>query len=343
MKYFTYLLIVSLSTLAACTSPYKKAGDGFEYRVVSSANGKKLVYGNYLEFHITQMYKNDKEDTLLADSRDYMPRFKSFDSVTMPSAYLKMLSDAGVGDSLVLRIPIDSAYKQSSTQMPPFMHKGGFIYTTIKILNIFADRNSADSTERAQFKINGVKIYNKQLIKFEEGIEKNKEQIAADSKRISTYLEKNNIKYIKGKWGTFIVIHDEGTGEKITHDDVVGVNYIGKTLDSGKIFDSNTDLKFDHLGTYEVTMSHLESVMAGWMDALLQLKKGSTATIYIPSSLGYGKKGWPPAIKTNENLVFDIEVKNVITEIRAMEIVSENRVRADSIKQRQVDSLKKIK
>jgi FKBP-type peptidyl-prolyl cis-trans isomerase len=49
------------------------------------------------------------------------------------------------------------------------------------------------------------------------------------------------------------------------------------------------------------------------------------ATIYIPSSLAFGKKGFLPQIKPNTNIVFDIEVRKLITEDRALEIVSENR------------------
>ena len=298
---------------------------------------------NFLEFHIRQMYKNGKRDTLLGDSRDYMPRIEKFDSVTMLPAYLKILSNAGKGDSLVIRILTDSSFKQSIQQMPSYMDKGGYIYTTIKILNIFETRYQADSANRAELRISGLKIYNKQLIEFEKRIEKDRSQIETDSKLISNYLDKNNIKSTRGKWGTFLVIKEEGKGDKIAYNDVAAVNYTGKTLESGIVFDSNIDPKFNYVEPLEVTLSHLGSVIPGLTDALMQLKNGSKATIYIPSSLAYGKKGKLPKIKPNENLVFDIEITNVITKDRQMEIVSENRRRADSVQQKMNDSLKKAK
>ena len=42
------------------------------------------------------------------------------------------------------------------------------------------------------------------------------------------------------------------------------------------------------------------------------MKKGSKATIYVPSSLAYGKNG-RQGIKPNENLIFDMEVMDIIT------------------------------
>ena len=48
--------------------------------------------------------------------------------------------------------------------------------------------------------------------------------------------------------------------------------------------------------------------------ALKEMKKGTKATVYIPSSLAYGKNGRSPEIKPDQILVFDMEVLDVITE-----------------------------
>ena len=109
-------------------------------------------------------------------------------------------------------------------------------------------------------------------------------------------------------------ISTEGTGEKISINDVAVVNYTGRTLDSAKVFDSNTDPKLGHPQPYEVKVGELGGIILGWSDALLQLKKGTKATIYIPSSLAYGPAGNGEKIKPNENLMFDMEVTDVISE-----------------------------
>lgn len=317
---------------------------GYEYMIFSRSDGKELSYGKIIEFHLKQFYRNDGVDTLLGDTREYMPRFEIMDSLTFPTAYLKILEKAKNGDSIIMKISVDSIHKQPNMQIQPFMRKGGFIYTTLKIMNVFQNRDQSDSAEREEFKINQLKIYKKNLDKVEKEVEKNEQQIEKDSKSISDYLNKNNINYIKGKWGTFIVVHDTGTGKKINYTNIVAVNYTGKTFEKNIVFNSNVDPKYeDQNGPYEVIMSKVADVIPGWADALSELNEGTKATIYIPSSLAYGKKGSPPLIKPNENIVFEIEVIKMITEIQAMEIVSENRRRADTDKQKSVDSLRSVK
>jgi hypothetical protein len=44
------------------------------------------------------------------------------------------------------------------------------------------------------------------------------------------------------------------------------------------------------------------------------MKKGSKGKIIIPSYLGYGKNGAPPKIAPNSNLVFDIEVTDIVSQ-----------------------------
>jgi FKBP-type peptidyl-prolyl cis-trans isomerase FkpA len=330
MRQLISMLLGCVLLLAACTSPYEKTINGYEYKIIAGGAAKKMVYGNFIEFHIKQMYKNGNVDTLLGDSREYSPRIASLDSSNMPPLYLKVFSNAGSGDSIVMRISTDSAVKSSSQQIPEYMHPGGYVYTTVKILNVFEKKSQADSAKRAELKINGLKIYTKQLEKFERGIQKDSAQIAIDSKTIKEWLDKHNIKYTRGKWGTFIAIHEEGTGDRIAYNDVVAVNYVAKTMDSGKIFNSTIDPKFNNLGTYEVTMSRLGAVMAGWTDALMQLRTGSKASIYIPSSLAYGKKGFPPMIKPNQNIIFDIDVVKAISEDSALAIQSENSRKAEA-------------
>lgn len=333
------LLFFSLGFLVSCSQSYKKAGNGYEYSVIEQGNGKKLAYGKFVEFHLKQVYQNVGKDTVLVDSRDYMPRIESFDSTLLPPAYITALSNARIGDSIVLRIMTDSAYPEFKIPMPRHFRRGGYIYTTFKVLNIFDTRDEADSANLAQYKQNCLKIYQKNLAALEKKLSKDTAELGSESARIEEYLQKNNIRYQRGKWGTFVVIHEEGNGKKIEYNDVVAVDYIGKKFDTGEIFDSNLDPQFGHAETLEVTMAQVGNVLPGWIDALMELREGAKATIYIPSSLAYGKKGGRKRsrIKPNENLIFDITVKVVISEFRAMEIVSENRKKFE----KKQDSLKK--
>ena len=344
MKQFIYLSIFCVFAFSACTSPFKKGDNGLEYKIIEDGSGKKLTLGNFLQMHITQSYKDAKKDTLLGDSRDYMPRIEGFDSSSTPPAYLKILGNTRKGDSIVIRILADSVYKQSPNEMPPFMQKGGYLYTTVKIINIFTSREQADSANAAELKVARPRIYKKQTENIEKDLAKNKAHIEADSKLISDYLAKSNSNTIKGTWGTFIDVHTEGTGNKIDNNSIVTVNYTGRSLDSGKVFDSNVDPKFKHVEPYQVSMAQLGGaggVILGWYDAFFQMKKGTKATVYIPSSLAYGENGKPPVIKSNANLVFDIEIVDVTSEEEAMAKAEAMRKKNEEVQKRMIDSLQK--
>ena len=234
------------------------------------------------------------------------------DSVSTPLAYYNILRQLRIGDSLVLRTRVDSFYKRDPSTIPVNMKKSDFVYTSLKILNFFENKIQADSANKAEFIKGRPRMFAKQLADFEKEIViKNKAQIDADVKTIEEYLAKNNIKATKTKWGTYIAMSAEGTGELIGPADVASVNYTAKTLDSGKVVDSNTDPQFKHMEPLPVTMIQLGEVMLGWTDALLHMKKGSKATVFIPSSIAYGKEGRSPGVGPNKNLMFEMEVVNV--------------------------------
>ena len=312
MKQFIYLAAICMLALSACTGSFKK-GDGLEYKIISSGSGKTVGYGNYIQIHIKQLYAGTK-DTVLMDTRDYMSRIQILDSVNTPLAYFKILTKLKKGDSLIIRMLTDTVFKDPKNVMPDFMKKGKYLYTSVKLLNIFETREQADSASQAESILAKPRIYKKQIEEVEKELVGKKAQIEADSKMIEDYLAKNNIKAQKTKWGTYVAISTEGTGEKISINDVAVVNYTGRTLDSAKVFDSNTDPKLGHPQPYEVKVGELGGIILGWSDALLQLKKGTKATIYIPSSLAYGPAGNGEKIKPNENLMFDMEVTDVISE-----------------------------
>jgi len=309
MKQFFYLSAFSILALASCTSGFKKAGDGIEYKIIADGSGKKVEYGNFLQMHIVQLFKGANKDTVLNDSREIMPRIEPFDSNSYPKAYFNVFKELRKGDSLVLRLPTDSVFKYNPDQMPPFMKGGGHLYTTIKVVNIFTTPAQADSAYQAEMKIAKPKIIKKQKEEVDRQLVKNKQQIEFDGKLISEYLAKNNIKAVKGEWGTYVAIQEEGTGNKIDEKSIVSVNYTGRTLDSGKVFDSNINPKGQ---PYQVNIGEVGGVILGWTDGLKQLKNGAKATFYIPSSLGYGVAGNPRAgIKPNDCLVFDIQIVDV--------------------------------
>jgi FKBP-type peptidyl-prolyl cis-trans isomerase len=53
------------------------------------------------------------------------------------------------------------------------------------------------------------------------------------------------------------------------------------------------------------------SLVAGFREAMLNMKVGDKARVFIPYYLGYGEAGRAPVIPPKTNLVFDIELVGI--------------------------------
>jgi FKBP-type peptidyl-prolyl cis-trans isomerase FkpA len=315
MKQLFNAAVICIVALSACTTPFKKAKDGSEYKVISSKSGKLVVKGNFLEMNGTAKYK----DSLLFSSlEEGMPQYGMYDTAAFQGPIKEAFAVLHVGDSVIIRMSTDSIIAKGQAEGAPFIKKGQYIYQTYKVVNVYTTKEQTDSAQKTHVKVAQERAAKKQMAAIEKQIAENKPQIDKDSKTIEAYLAKNNIKATKAKWGTYVAIQTEGTGDKVGPNSVASVNYTGKTFDSSKVFDSNTDPKFKHVQPYDVSMSRI-AVVLGWIDALSELKKGSKAVVYIPSFLGYGKNGNPQAgIKPDDILVFDMSVVDIISEEAAM-------------------------
>jgi FKBP-type peptidyl-prolyl cis-trans isomerase FkpA len=138
-----------------------------------------------------------------------------------------------------------------------------------------------------------------------------KDMAAEESKKLQEYFTKNNLKPNKTASGLYYIIKKEGSGDPITAGQKVTMNYIGKLLD-GTSFDANMDSTCNLLpGKQPFSFtpgSH--QVIAGWDEGVTLLKKGATATFFIPSNLGYGSQG-NHGIPPYASLVFDVNVADV--------------------------------
>lgn len=84
-----------------------------------------------------------------------------------------------------------------------------------------------------------------------------------------------------------------GEGAKPTRDDYVLVNYKGMLKD-GTVFDQNEQMPMA-----------VGEVVPGFADGLVQMQRGGTYKIEIPSELAYGAEGGGP-IPPNSDLVFEV-------------------------------------
>ena len=127
------------------------------------------------------------------------------------------------------------------------------------------------------------------------------QQLKMDLDTIDAYLEDNNIDALQDPNNLIrYVIHDEGNGASPTLSNCVTTSYKGMFFDGGT-FDQSTGISFP-----------LNGVIAGWQVGMQQLQNGDSATLYIPSGLGYGTQG-RPGIPANANLIFNVRLKYIGT------------------------------
>ena len=55
----------------------------------------------------------------------------------------------------------------------------------------------------------------------------------------------------------------------------------------------------------------MKAVIEGWQELLTNMKVGMKVKAWIPSELGYGEAGAPPAIPGNSLLIFEVELLEV--------------------------------
>lgn len=105
--------------------------------------------------------------------------------------------------------------------------------------------------------------------------------------------------------GVFYTIDIDGAGATPTICSTVSVTYSGR-LTNGNVFDaSSSGISF-----------MLGQLIIGWQYGIQKMKKGATATLYIPPSLGYGSspqydRYGNVSIPANSILIFTIHLIDV--------------------------------
>ena len=120
--------------------------------------------------------------------------------------------------------------------------------------------------------------------------------------------------------GVTLYFNNRGDGEKPSLGDPVMIYYAGY-LSNGKLFDSNVlevvekyemvDEMRKAAGQYipmRIEYSMNASLIPGFKEAMLAMKKGDKVTAFIPQHLAYGSRGISGIIPPNSELIFEIEI-----------------------------------
>ncbi len=291
-KLFLYIPIALLLVMGCQESPIglkKAAISGYEYEVFSSGSGAKVQEGEYVYFQMDVM---DDQGKMLQSYRNQkiMPSIKiapAEDIVRKQNPIVDVLSHLSVGDSVAIIIPTDSI---------PNLPQG---YEDVKSLNyvVVVKEKMDETTYKAQIaEQQEQEMAEMSLIK--ERVPEVKE-LAEET--ISAY-KNGSLQVQETPSGLKYYIHEAGDGETATKDRMLTMLYYGALVSDASSFDNS----FAKGRGYPFRVGQ-GSVIPGWDEAALLLPVGSKASLFIPPSLGYGDRGFPPTIPANSELYFYVE------------------------------------
>lgn len=99
----------------------------------------------------------------------------------------------------------------------------------------------------------------------------------------------------------------EGTGKAAVKGALITTQYTG-TLEDGTVFDSSSER-----GKPFQCVIGTGRVIKGWDQGLMGMKVGGKRKLLVPSHLAYGERSMGTRIKPHSNLIFEIELLEVLT------------------------------
>ena len=242
------------------------------------------AYGRYADDRfIDGSYSTDKEIILktINPSKDYLQKY--------PNAMMEALSMMGIGDSMMVSIPLDTFPVK-----PEGYENASAINLHLRLLNIkteaeyLAEEDAA--RERRKVTMTREELKERQVATLLE-------EIMRDYN--SGRLERN---IIRTSSGLEYVLHQIGEGPKPVKGDRVKVHYYG-------VLKNGTRAESTIVGSEGKNFTVGEGkVIPAFEEVVLQLKKGSYASLYVPAELAYGSKG-STTVPPNSDLVYYFQLE----------------------------------
>ncbi len=278
-------LIVSVILLAiACTNNngLKKTKSGVLYKIMSDGKGDLVKNGQFLKLNLVQKIK----DSVIYASAGSMPAYVRVDSAQPSYSVSEVFGLLRKGDSAVVILLGDSIAKISGKPLPPNFKGKDKISFYFKVLDLFPTQ---------------------ELVLADRQNESEKERVR-ESKTVEDYIAQNKINAKKTDLGTFVEVKSPGDGIAVDSGKLVSILYTGKSLATGKVFQTN--MTGPRKDPFKFVVGGDMGAIKGMDDALRLFKKGGKGTLYIPAYLAYDAQPGPDG-KPFENLIFDIEVVDV--------------------------------
>jgi|GEM_PF-244841 len=287
MKYLL-LLLFAVSLFFACQSDggQKRLDNGYDYYSYVKTGQPPAVKGQVviLDIEIIDDVGESLDDSRNASQR---PSFMIPEKMTpelISNPILGLINIMGVGDSAMVRVPLDSL-----TNAPENFQHSAYVDYMIKVHNIqeaqeYQSQQQQLKTElETEKKIEAETIFNA----YTAGTLKSEDTITPSGVKVS-------------------LVNDTGGVLANEPGDLVFVHYYGFLRD-GTSFDNS----YRTGRSFSFTIGK-PGVIQGWQDGVPLVPKGGSAILDIPYERGYGAAGSPPVIPGEADLVFYVEVENVV-------------------------------
>lgn len=170
-----------------------------------------------------------------------------------------------------------------------------FLISTDSINKYYPARDSTKNFKSNSYMAFDVKLLNiqtKEEVMWER--EQSRKAYVADRKEkepqeLTQYIQDNHVDAKPNAKGIYIMETVKGSGASPKDGDSVVVHYTGSFL-NGTVFDSS--VKRGQPFGFIVNAQGERSVIPGWNEAIKMMKKGTTATIILPSSMAYDSTGY---------------------------------------------------
>jgi len=244
---------------------------GLKYRIRRKSDGAKPTIDKNVLVH----YRGWLDDGTIFDTTYGTGGAPSTLEVshTVPG-WSEGLQLVGVGGMIELEVPAKLGYGEAGS--PPQIPPNATLHFLVELINI-TDPPAAPDMPNYESNTGGL------------------EPGKADDNAPEEFTTTNS--------GLKYRIRRKSDGPKPTPAKTVVVHYRG-SLDNGKVFDSSYSRK-------EPAEFRLSDVVPGWTEGLQLIGTGGMIDLEIPSELGYGPAGRPPAIPPNSTLHFTVELLQI--------------------------------
>jgi len=301
MKIRTFITlgaVIATLLITSCSKypGFKKSDSGIYYKFYDKSDDTlKAKEGTILTMSLKYRLKIDGKDSVIFNSSQSPRPFE-----------IDQRKPEFKGDSATFIVYAKDFFFKTAKfpQLPEGVDSTTPMYFDVRLLNVetLEARQKAEAAKAEKFK---------------------KEEPA----KISAYVAKNKVTVAPSASGVYVITQNPGAGRSIQKDDFVTINLTVSSIEGKKIFssiDRGKPLTFQYGQPFDTK---------GLEEAVATMKKGSKATVVVPSSMGFGANGkkdmsGQDIVSPYSPIVYDIEIVDLKTKAENEKAMKEAEAKA---------------